>query len=890
MNKKIIQDFQKRQRDVRLSPDPLSLSKISYIKDSYVKRDDLAAFKKEFIDILSNINRKVDNLNTDSTNKLNESKFQLSQSINKLKNSLQTAIDRKLESLESEIQSSSQAIEGLKSSGTQNIDEVLKKINFPVQRSVNIPVPIDQGGTGVTTLAEAKELFGGGFGGVFLSTEDGVTTSYPPSSDSDSSRGLALLSAVAAHSSGDTIIIGPGTYAITSTITPLAGVSIIGIGFPTIYAPSLGSNVPAITVNTTNITIEGIRVQSNVTCIGHHSATPATITGLTIRNVECTVTDNDANALMFSESSGGGNTEHTVTANIYNSRFIGGTTLGYGIHMALTSSSEVNIWNCEVYGATDGILNKNAGGSSTGVTNIFGGNYESLLDAITSGGTGNIINVYGARARGDQADIYGDDGTVNVYWADFRPDMAVGNGLVTNTIPLIVGHLIPYQNNGGGLGTTSYQWSDLFLANGSVINFSTGDVTLTHSPNTLTFAGASSGYRYDAAILPNSNDGAAVGSTSLKWSDIFLASGAVINFNSGNMTITHAAGVLTVGGGNFTLSSGKIEGTINSSSIAPLKITQSNNTLDTPVVDFNGNSNTVSFGGGAFGPEVGGAMNLNGYIKIRVNGTDNEAAENAGLFLGVFSEECVTGDTLIDTPIGNCRIDSISVGDIVYSINPLTRKKHENIVEKVLVHKKPKRLMILNETTMITPNHPVWSSGGWIRVENLKVGSWIMNHLGEKVWVYSLVSSDIVPEKTYTLTMKFKGLPSYIANGLVVHNKCPFLYFYDITKPGEEAWVYQNTFLYMLDDESKLFTQRRKLRTISNSFVIRELEPETSYIRDLSLIAMVPGGEKKLKWINRPTQYTLIVKQGEVVPVEFEDIPEGTTELYLEATGHYKEN
>ncbi|MCK8312724.1 hypothetical protein, partial [Erwinia amylovora] len=55
-------------------------------------------------------------------------------------------------------------------------------------------------------------------------------------------------------------------------------------------------------------------------------------------------------------------------------------------------------------------------------------------------------------------------------------------------------------SDGSALGTSSLMWSDLFLASGVVINFNNGDVTATHSANTLTFAGASSGYVFDAAV------------------------------------------------------------------------------------------------------------------------------------------------------------------------------------------------------------------------------------------------------------------------------------------------------------------------------------------------------------------------------------------------------
>lgn len=47
------------------------------------------------------------------------------------------------------------------------------------------------------------------------------------------------------------------------------------------------------------------------------------------------------------------------------------------------------------------------------------------------------------------------------------------------------------------------------------------------------------------ALLPAGNDTAAIGSATNSWSDLFLASGGVINFNNGNATLTHSAGLLT---------------------------------------------------------------------------------------------------------------------------------------------------------------------------------------------------------------------------------------------------------------------------------------------------------------------------------------------------------
>jgi hypothetical protein len=56
-------------------------------------------------------------------------------------------------------------------------------------------------------------------------------------------------------------------------------------------------------------------------------------------------------------------------------------------------------------------------------------------------------------------------------------------------IEIVENVLQPTTNDGVALGTGSLMWSDLFLANLSVINFNNGDVTLTHGANSLTVAG-----------------------------------------------------------------------------------------------------------------------------------------------------------------------------------------------------------------------------------------------------------------------------------------------------------------------------------------------------------------------------------------------------------------
>lgn len=86
---------------------------------------------------------------------------------------------------------------------------------------------------------------------------------------------------------------------------------------------------------------------------------------------------------------------------------------------------------------------------------------------------------------------------------------------------------------GSGVGT--------FLATPSSANLAAA-VTGETGSGALVF-GTSPGFT--TAANPVSDDGATLGTSALKWSDLFLATGAVITFNSGNATITHSASLLT---------------------------------------------------------------------------------------------------------------------------------------------------------------------------------------------------------------------------------------------------------------------------------------------------------------------------------------------------------
>lgn len=74
----------------------------------------------------------------------------------------------------------------------------------------------------------------------------------------------------------------------------------------------------------------------------------------------------------------------------------------------------------------------------------------------------------------------------------------------------------PTTDDAGALGSTSLKWADLFLATGGVLNFDSGDSTITDGSDALAFAGAAT-YSF-AGNMTTTGTFTSSGTSSLGWS------------------------------------------------------------------------------------------------------------------------------------------------------------------------------------------------------------------------------------------------------------------------------------------------------------------------------------------------------------------------------------
>lgn len=176
--------------------------------------------------------------------------------------------------------------------------------------------------------------------------------------------------------------------------------------------------------------------------------------------------------------------------------------------------------------------------------------------------------------------------------------------------------LLPGSDDGAALGSTTKNFSDLFLASGAVLNFANSNVVVTHTSGILTMgtgdlrittAGTNSASvvtvggtqtltaktltapvlntgTVGTSLVPTSNDGAPLGDTTHQFSDLFLAEGGVINWDNGDATITQTGNVVALAGADLRVATAGV-GT-DSDSVPTLSSTSTltNKTLTSPTI------------------------------------------------------------------------------------------------------------------------------------------------------------------------------------------------------------------------------------------------------------------------------------------------------------------
>jgi len=230
--------------------------------------------------------------------------------------------------------------------------------------------------------------------------------------------------------------------------------------------------------------------------------------------------------------------------------------------LSFLESTNIDEANVDLTGS-DGIVGKSTAQTMTGLKTFestsdtagivevaqFGRDPSTATQVANDGGR---LVFYTDDGGGTESDIAYVDWVLTTATAGSevgRLDFYVAaTGAPASQVQIRDGSITPTTTDDISLGTTALNFSDLFLDSGAVINFDSGDVVITHSANALAISGGTS-YTVDALFSPATNDAAALGTTSLGFSDLHLATGGVLNWANGEVTITETDGnTLTIAG------------------------------------------------------------------------------------------------------------------------------------------------------------------------------------------------------------------------------------------------------------------------------------------------------------------------------------------------------
>lgn len=282
---------------------------------------------------------------------------------------------------------------------------------------------------------------------------------------------------------------------------------------------------------------------------------------------------------------------NTITANI--STGIAGSQIAYG---GTAANEDLTLRGTTHATKTTSYILLQDNGGNVGVGNtapiealdVTGGAiFGTYPTGWTSQGSGTLT----VGAPGSSSTIYIGQSTTGLGAIQWNYDATIGNAflsinagtttrgvlLQSNNGPVGIGNITPTARLHLPAGSTSASTAPLKFTSGT--NLTTTEAGAMEFNGThLYFTIANGGTRYqidqqsgatgatvaldnlsgvaiNATLIPGSSGAIDLGSTTKMWGSLFLKSGGVINFNNGNMTITHSAAVLTIGGGDLKITS-----------------------------------------------------------------------------------------------------------------------------------------------------------------------------------------------------------------------------------------------------------------------------------------------------------------------------------------------
>ena len=112
-------------------------------------------------------------------------------------------------------------------------------------------------------------------------------------------------------------------------------------------------------------------------------------------------------------------------------------------------------------------------------------------------------------------------------------------------------------------------------------------------------------------------------------------------------------------------------------------------------------------------------------------------------------------------------IERIKIGDLVLAFDEATKSLKKDKVKKFFVHQ-TNQYLIINGRLKVTTNHPTYSKGKWIEIGKLKVGDELRDAQGKALPITSIQR---IKEKVTVYNLEVNPYHTYIADGIVVHNK-----------------------------------------------------------------------------------------------------------------------